>query len=62
MVTALCHSSLTEAQFLSGKAVEDGVKPWEPGPLWEIQKQLLAPGFGTAQLWSWQLLGESISG
>ncbi|XP_058514455.1 PDZ domain-containing protein 4 isoform X2 [Ochotona princeps] len=30
-----------------GKAAEDGLKPWDPAPSFEIRKKLLAPGFGS---------------
>ena len=32
-----------------GKAVKDGPKPWEPAPVQETRKKLLAPGFGLVQ-------------
>ncbi|XP_058535116.1 chromatin modification-related protein MEAF6 isoform X1 [Ochotona princeps] len=41
-----------------GKAVEDGPKPWDPEPTRETWKNLLAPGFGSAQLWPLRPLGE----
>lgn len=35
-----------------GKAAEDGPKPWDPTPMWETQRKLLAFGFASAQVWS----------
>lgn len=41
-----------------GRAVENGPKPWDPAPTWETQRGLLSPGFGSAKLGPWSLLGE----
>ncbi|XP_069908059.1 polycomb group protein ASXL1 isoform X7 [Oryctolagus cuniculus] len=41
-----------------GKAVEDGPSAWAPAPTWETQRKLLAPGFGSAQLWPLRPSGE----
>ena len=41
-----------------GKAVEDRPKPWDPAPMWENWKRLLAPGSGSAQLGLFQQLGD----
>ena len=49
-------ASLPASCLLSGKAVEDGPKPWDPAPSWETQKKLWAPGFGSAQFWHLQPL------
>lgn len=29
---------------------EDGSSPWVPKPSWEMQKNIIAPGYGSAQL------------
>ena len=48
--STLCH--------WPGKAADDSTKSWEPESMWETQKSLWAPGFGSVQLRPLQSLGD----
>ena len=51
-------ASKTAPYLWPGKAAEDGPKPWDPAPIWDTWKMLLAPGFRVLMIWAFRLLGE----